>query len=170
MVILVGSTVKKAKLEDDLQILQEIPGKSGLSGGGMAALSGLLGSSMSGGSVMSGASNPFFNPPSILQAQDPYFALNAMQPGSSSAASTVDLLQKCKLIPMGFQSKTTNIRKLENIVRHNSQTHKIHIEKAYPYNTNFSRQTGLVLEILINFLAWIAIYFHPTKTIKCLRM
>ena len=89
-----GSSKKKPKSEDDLQILQEIPGKSGLGAASLSSLSSLLGS---GGSISgAGGTNPFFNTPSLLQAQDPYFSLNALQPGSSSAANSMDILQKCK--------------------------------------------------------------------------
>jgi len=87
-----GSSKKKPKSEDDLQILQEIPGKSGLGAASLSSLSSLLGS---GGSISgAGGTNPFFNTPSLLQAQDPYFSLNALQPGSSSAANSMDILQK----------------------------------------------------------------------------
>merc|ERR550519_248725 len=56
----------------------------------MGNFSSLLGS---GGSVRGGG-NPFFNTPSLLQAQDPYFNLNSLQAGSSSAANSMDILQK----------------------------------------------------------------------------
>ena len=72
--------------------MQEIPGKSGLGAASLSSLSSLLGS---GGSISgAGGTNPFFNTPSLLQAQDPYFSLNALQPGSSSAANSMDILQK----------------------------------------------------------------------------
>ena len=32
----------------------------------------------------------------LLQAQEPYFGLNSLQPGSSSVASSMDFLQKCR--------------------------------------------------------------------------
>lgn len=87
-----GGVDKKAKVEDELQILQEIPGKSGGAAG--LSLQSLLGSATgSGGST---GSNPFFNSPSMLQAQDPYFSLNSLQPGSSAASNSIDILQKCK--------------------------------------------------------------------------
>ena len=89
----VGGQAKKESKEDDLQILQEIPGKSGLPGN-MSSLQSLLGAAASGGG--SGGAGAFFNPPSILQAQDPFFNLAAMQAGGSSSANTLDLLQKCK--------------------------------------------------------------------------
>ena len=89
-----GGSKKLNKSDDDLQILEEIPGKSGMGGTGMNSFSSLLGS---GGSVR-GGSNPFFNTPSLLQAQDPYFSLNSLQPGSSSAANSMDILQKCKYL------------------------------------------------------------------------
>lgn len=86
-----GGAKKLNKSDDDLQILEEIPGKSG-----MGNFSSLLGS---GGSVRGGG-NPFFNTPSLLQAQDPYFNLNSLQAGSSSAANSMDILQKCKFLPI----------------------------------------------------------------------
>ena len=90
-----GQANKKESKEDDLQILQEIPGKSGLPGN-MSSLQSLLGAAASGGG--SGGAGAFFNPPSILQAQDPFFNLAAMQAGGSSSANTLDLLQKCKFL------------------------------------------------------------------------
>lgn len=87
---------KKAKVEDDLQILQEIPGKSSalgaLGAGGPINLSALL-----GGASGSGTGGGFFNPPSILQAQDPYFSLaSTLGAAGSSSSNTMDILQKCK--------------------------------------------------------------------------
>ena len=90
--------------DDDLQILNEIPGKSGHNAAssalldayasrgamGLAGLSGLLGAGVGSGA----GSNPLYNPSSILQAQDPYFNLSALQAGSSSNANTLDILQK----------------------------------------------------------------------------
>lgn len=79
-------------MEDDLQILQEIPGKSSALGalGGQMSLSALLGGA-------GGSSSGFFNAPSILQAQDPFFPLtNLGAAGSSSSSNTMDILQKCK--------------------------------------------------------------------------
>ena len=93
-----GGSKKLNKSDDDLQILEEIPGKSGMGGTGMNSFSSLLGS---GGSVR-GGSNPFFNTPSLLQAQDPYFSLNSLQAGSSSAANSMDILQKCKFFQLYF--------------------------------------------------------------------
>ena len=86
-----AKAAKSDSKEEDLQILQEIPGKSG-GLPGISSLSSLLGTA-SGGSGSGGA---FFNPPSILQAQDPFFQLASMQAGGSSSANTLDLLQKCK--------------------------------------------------------------------------
>ena len=97
----VGGQAKKESKEDDLQILQEIPGKSGLPGN-MSSLQSLLGAAASGGG--SGGAGAFFNPPSILQAQDPFFNLAAMQAGGSSSANTLDLLQKCKFLSLKHSS------------------------------------------------------------------
>ena len=83
---------------DDLEILEEIPGKKRPNPlnpnnlGNINNLSSLLGS---GGSV-SGGANPFFNSPALLQAQDPYAAYMNSKAGSSAAANSMDILQKCK--------------------------------------------------------------------------
>ena len=101
----VGGKAKKESKEDDLQILQEIPGKSGLPGS-MSSLQSLLGAAAaaSGGGSGGAGAGAFFNPPSILQAQDPFFNLAAMQAGGSSSANTLDLLQKCKFLSLKHSS------------------------------------------------------------------
>ena len=86
-----------------LQILQEIPGKSGLPGS-MSSLQSLLGAAAAASGGGSGGAGAFFNPPSILQAQDPFFNLAAMQAGGSSSANTLDLLQKCKFLSLKHSS------------------------------------------------------------------
>ena len=79
---------KKPKREDDLQIINEIPGKSFGNRPGTSSLSSLF--------------NPgnLFNSPSLLAAQDPFFALNAAMQSAAggSSSNTMDLLQKCKFL------------------------------------------------------------------------
>ena len=101
-----GSTTDRKSIDDsDLQIVHEIPGKinaGALGGLGSLGYPGGLGdlTSLLGGGGGSGAGGFGYNPSSILQAQDPYFAsaLSSLQAGSSSSSnSSMDILQKCKL-------------------------------------------------------------------------
>ena len=80
---------------DDLEILEEIPGKKRPNPnnlGNINNLSSLLGS----GNNVTGGANPFFNSQTLLQAQDPYAAYMNSKAGSSAAANSMDILQKCK--------------------------------------------------------------------------
>ena len=87
-----GGDDKKLKKEDDLQIINEIPGKS-LGMGNRPMHSASTASSLSG---LFPQGN-LFNSPSLLAAQDPFFALNsALQGAGGSSTNTMDLLQKCK--------------------------------------------------------------------------
>ena len=91
--IVISGPSSTKKTDDDLQILQEIPGKSTLPG--INSLSSLLGT-VGGSGAASGGAGAFFNTPNILQAQDPFFNLASMQAGGSSSTNTLDILQKCK--------------------------------------------------------------------------
>merc|ERR1712051_257022 len=78
---------------DDLEILEEIPGKKRPNPnnlGNINNLSSLLGS----GNNVTGGGNPFFNSQTLLQAQDPYAAYMNSKAGSSAAANSMDILQK----------------------------------------------------------------------------
>ena len=89
-----GGDDKKLKKEDDLQIINEIPGKS-LGMGNRPMHSASTASSLSG---LFPQGN-LFNSPSLLAAQDPFFALNsALQGAGGSSTNTMDLLQKCKFV------------------------------------------------------------------------
>ena len=88
----------RSNSDDDLQIVQEIPGKSaGSSMSSMAAFGGLGGMFGAGGSSRSG-----FIPSSALNnlmaAQDPYYSnfFPGMSASGSASSSSMDLLQKCK--------------------------------------------------------------------------
>ena len=70
---------------DDLQIINEIPGKN---------VRNIMGGPTSLSSSLFSPGN-LFNSPSLMSAQDPFYALTA-QIGAASGSSTMDLLQKCK--------------------------------------------------------------------------
>ena len=81
---------------DDLEILEEIPGKRRPNPNNLGSINNLSSLLGSGGSVSGGASS-FFNSPALLQAQDPYAAYMNSKAGSSAAANSMDILQKCKI-------------------------------------------------------------------------
>ena len=116
----VGGKAKKESKEDDLQILQEIPGKSGLPGS-MNSLQSLLGAAAAASGGGSGGAGAFFNPPSILQAQDPFFNLAAMQAGGSSSANTLDLLQKCKFLSLKHSSHHSVLKITKKVSNQNGR-------------------------------------------------
>ena len=74
---------------DDLQIINEIPGKN---------VRNIMGGPTSLSSSLFSPGN-LFNSPSLLSAQDPFYALTQSMGAASGSTSnsTMDLLQKCKL-------------------------------------------------------------------------
>ena len=72
---------------DDLQIINEIPGKN-------------VRNIMGGPTSLSNSLFPgnLFNSPSLMSAQDPFYALTQSMGAASGSTSnsTMDLLQKCK--------------------------------------------------------------------------
>ena len=102
---------------DDLEILEEIPGKKRPNPnnlGNINNLSSLLGS----GNNVTGGGNPFFNSQTLLQAQDPYAAYMNSKAGSSAAANSMDILQKCKKNSPYFNLKNM----IHKILLYNSPT------------------------------------------------